>query len=228
MVKVDEKEEAIKLRRNGLSYSEILEHVDVAKSTLSLWLHSVKLAKSQKQRLTKKKMDAARRGSDKVHAKRLEIWKTTKEASAKSILNLCSKDRLLVGAALYWAEGSKEKEYIGRSTSIKFSNSDPSMIILFRKWLREFFNISATAITYELYIHETADINSSKRWWADKLEINENCIRVYLKRNKINSIRKNSGNNYHGLIRMYVPSSTMSTRVISGWIDGICERWGVV
>lgn len=49
-----EKLKAIKLRREGLSYREILRYVPVAKSTLSLWLRDVGLAKRQTQRLTKK------------------------------------------------------------------------------------------------------------------------------------------------------------------------------
>jgi len=45
---------AIELRKKGLSYSEILKCVPVAKSTLSLWLRSVGLSKKQRQRLTDK------------------------------------------------------------------------------------------------------------------------------------------------------------------------------
>ena len=50
------KERAIKLRREGLSYSEILQKIPVAKSTLSLWLRSIGLSKKQVQRLTEKKL----------------------------------------------------------------------------------------------------------------------------------------------------------------------------
>jgi len=60
--KVLEKQKVIELRKNGLSYREILEQVPVAKSSLSLWLKSVKLASSQKQRLTEKKCASAYRG----------------------------------------------------------------------------------------------------------------------------------------------------------------------
>jgi len=46
--KFKEKEKAIKLRKRGFSYSEILREIPVAKSTLSLWLRSVGLAKKQR------------------------------------------------------------------------------------------------------------------------------------------------------------------------------------
>ena len=43
--KKKEKAKAIRLRRKGKSYNEILEKVPVAKSTLSRWLRDVSLAK---------------------------------------------------------------------------------------------------------------------------------------------------------------------------------------
>lgn len=48
------KEKAVALRKEGKVYSEILKEVPVAKSTLSLWLRDVGLAKAQKQRITQK------------------------------------------------------------------------------------------------------------------------------------------------------------------------------
>ena len=61
--KIKEKNKAIELRQKGLSYKEILEQIPVAKSSLSLWLKSVKLSTNQKQRLTDKKRLSALRGA---------------------------------------------------------------------------------------------------------------------------------------------------------------------
>jgi hypothetical protein len=46
--KFTEKEKAIKLRKSGATYSEVLREVPVSKSTLSLWLRDVGLSKTQK------------------------------------------------------------------------------------------------------------------------------------------------------------------------------------
>ena len=56
MSKPEEKWKAVELRRKGLSYREILQHVPVAKSTLSLWLRTVGLSRPQTQRLTEKRL----------------------------------------------------------------------------------------------------------------------------------------------------------------------------
>src|SRR5207249_316451 len=67
LAKPVERERAIELRRHGLSYREIRAQVPVAKSTLSLWLRQVGLAKAQRQRLTERRLAAAHRGSQKRH-----------------------------------------------------------------------------------------------------------------------------------------------------------------
>ena len=53
-MKLKLKEKAVKFRKQGLSYSEILKQIPVAKSTLSLWLKSVNLSNKQSQRLAEK------------------------------------------------------------------------------------------------------------------------------------------------------------------------------
>ena len=58
--KIKEKEKAIILRKRGMTYSEILDVVSVAKSTLALWLQSVNLSKKQKQRITEKRLASSR------------------------------------------------------------------------------------------------------------------------------------------------------------------------
>ncbi len=224
--KLKEKQKAIELRKKGFSYSEILKEVSVAKSTLSLWLKDVGLSSTQKQRLTDKKLAAMQRGAQIVHRLRMERWNKIKMQASGEINKLSKEERWLMGIALYWAEGSKEKEN-GRCTPIKFSNSDLSMILIFRDWLREFLDISKENMKYELYIHERADWKSAQKFWALQLKIQPESIRIYFKPHNFNPKRKNIGKKYVGLIRLCVFNSIPLTRKISGWVEGICKNWGV-
>lgn len=226
ILKLKEKEKAIELRKNGFSYSEILREVSVAKSTLSFWLKNIGLSSTQKQRLTDKKLAAMKRGSEKVHRLRMERWNKIKTQASSEINKLSKEERWLLGIALYWAEGSKEKEN-GHSTGIKFSNSDMSMILIFRSWLREFFEISEENMKYELYIHERADWKSAQNFWASRLKIQPENIRIYFKPHNSNPKRKNIGKEYVGLIRLCISDSIFITRKISGWVEGIYKNWGV-
>ncbi len=104
------KEKAIALRRRGLSYSEILKEVSVAKSTLALWLQSVNLSKKQTQRLTEKKLLSARRGGMARHTARIALTQKIYQEARKDIRHLTKRELWLAGVLLYWAEGSKERD----------------------------------------------------------------------------------------------------------------------
>jgi hypothetical protein len=218
-----EKEKAIKLRKDGFSYSEILKQIPVAKSTLSLWLKSVGLAKEQKQKITEKRLAGALRGAMARKNQRIKLTKEIKDRARNDVERIDKKDLWLIGVSLYWAEGAKEKEN-GTRAGIKFSNSDPKMILLFLKWLKEIISISNSELVYELYIHENSDIAKAQKYWSEILSIKKNIIRTYLKKNKIKTTRKNTGNDYYGLICLKVNKSFNLNRKVSGWIEGICEK----
>jgi len=221
-----EKQQAITLRKKGLSYREILQRVSVAKSTLSLWLRDVGLAKPQRQRLTLKKISAMRRGWETIHAQKLKRIALIKDEAFREVGMISKRDRWILGTALYWAEGAKEKN--GTATLLKFSNSDVAMVTIFRNWLTEFLHIPKDKLKYDLYIHESADWQRSKKWWAGHMNIPSVLIRVYFKRHSPKTHRHNTGKEYHGLLRIEVARSTALTRKVMAWVEKICKQCGIV
>src|SRR3989344_8872039 len=123
-MKAKEKEhtEAIVLRKNGLTYNEILKKIPVAKSTLSLGLREVGLAKPQLQRISEKKRAAEQHGADAKRRIRVERTEGIYDTAREEIGNLSKRELRLVGATLYWAEGSKAKPH-SASTGIDFGNT---------------------------------------------------------------------------------------------------------
>lgn len=222
LAKNNEKENAIKFRKQGFSYSEILQQIPVAKSTLSLWLRDIGLAKRQKQQLTEKRLAAIKKGGAARKSQRIEKENAIKKTAQKHIKTINDYELLLIGATLYWAEGSKQKEY-SPSVGVIFSNSDLSMIKVFLRFLNKICNIKKNEIFFELFIHETADCKVAQNWWSEKLNIDvEKFQKVYFKKNFIKKIyRKNISNDYHGQLRIRVQNSTDLNRKISGWINGI-------
>ena len=108
--KKKEKELAIHLRRKGKSYSEILAKIPVAKSTLSLWLREIGLSKPHKQKLTEKRLLAARRGGETRKKQRLEFTKSIYKKTSDDIDKISKRDLWLMAVMLYLAVGSKEKK----------------------------------------------------------------------------------------------------------------------
>ena len=221
------KTKAFELRRKGLSYSEILKEIPVAKSTLSLWLRSVGLSKRQKQRLTEKKLSAMRRGADTKRQQRLDAIEQTYKETKKDIKLLTKKDLWLAGIMLYWAEGSKQKKG-NVSQGALFSNSDPLTIQLYVKWLKEILGIINEDIMVELYIHETGNVNRALQYWSKILSCDKSRFKVYFKKNKIRTNRQNTSGSYYGLIRIGVRRSSMLNRKIFAWIGHITKYWGIV
>ncbi len=216
--------QAIKLRKKGLSYSEILKGIPVAKSTLALWLQSVDLSKKQKQRLTDKKLASALRGGIKRREQRLALVSSITKTAKKEIRSVSNRELFLIGIALYWAEGSKQKAHMV-SNRVRFSNSDPKMIKLFLLWLDKICGIKSPNIRCDLYTHEGANVIKSKTFWEK--EINMPIQGIYYKKPK-NTKRKNIGDNYFGLVSINVKRSTNLNRKINGWVEGICDYWGIV
>lgn len=129
-MKNDFKQAAIDLRSSGLSYSEILKEIHVSKSTLSLWIRSISLTESQKERLKLKKVHNIANAQYKNRQRRIERTNLIKVKAKQEIQKVTKFDLLLMGVMLYWAEGVKQKDH-DASQGICFSNSDPYMLRLF-------------------------------------------------------------------------------------------------
>lgn len=218
-----QKIKAIKLRKEGMSYSEILKMVPVAKSTLSIWLKSVDLSKPQQQRLTAKKLAAAKRGGAARKKMRIDTTAEIVDRSKKQIGVVSNRELFLIGAVLYWAEGTKEKEGTPGS-GIQFTNSDPKMLRIFLLWLRNVCMIDEEKIHFQIYLHETSAVRVREvvKYWTRNLGINEDRLgTVYFKKNKLTTKRKNTGELYFGLIKIKVRQSSGLVRSISGWVNGV-------
>lgn len=221
------REQAINLRREGKSYSEIRSQVLVAKSTLSEWFKLVELTFPQKQRITQKRLDAATRGAKAKRERRIAEVQHYIHNGKKQIGSLSKQDLFLIGTTLYWAEGSKQNTR-SPSTGIIFGNSDYRMLLIFIEWLKQ-LGITEEEIRFELYVHmdRRADIPAFQQWWSEKIRIPLGKInKVYLKRGNPKTKRSNVGDLYHGLLRIKVSSSTILNRRVNGWVEGIVASLG--
>jgi hypothetical protein len=226
--KLDLKAKAVEFRRKGFSYSEILRHVHVSQSSLSLWLKDIKLTDEQKIRLDEKGNQARKLGSMALKADRIKRTKNIVSRAKSEIKTIDKKDLMLIGIILYWAEGSKQKEH-NVSKEVTFSNSDPRMIQVYIKWLIKCLEISTNRIAFEIYIHKShrKTISELKSYWSGVTGFPESKFgRVYFKKNKIHTIRKNRGPDYSGVLRICIKKSTDLNRKIYGWVEGVHEKVG--
>jgi len=224
------KTRAIRLRLKGHSYSEILKDINVSKSTLSLWLRGVCLTDSQQLNIRLKKHRGQKRGAFIRMASRISRENILITDAAREIRNVSKRELFLIGVALHWSEGSKSKDY-NPSVGVKFSNSDPLMILVYLKWLHNCLRISSDRIFADIYIHEShkQNIEMIKDKWCQTLGRPHKFIRhVYYKKEKVKSNRRVNSDLYIGLLRVNISASSELNRKIVGWIRGIVKQWGVV
>ena len=167
IIKTEEKENAITLRKQGKTYTEILRVIPVAKSTLGLWLKEAKLSKAENQKFTESKRLASLRGGQAKKKQRIEKQNKIFSEEKSKIKTLSEYEFFLMGVCLYWAEGTKEKEYRPGS-GVAFSNMDPKMIILFLKWLDKICKIDKNMIGFEIMVHEShrERLAEVRKYWS--------------------------------------------------------------
>ena len=110
-MKPAERCQALQLRRDGTSYQDIRRQLGVAKSTLWRWLKVEGLVETQPQRLTELRRAAQRRGAEAVRAKYVAHTQALIAHARQQVGRLSWRELWILGIALYWAEGTKQKAH---------------------------------------------------------------------------------------------------------------------
>ncbi|MDQ1697867.1 MAG: hypothetical protein QOJ03_3220 [Frankiaceae bacterium] len=222
--KPDLRRDCRRLRANGHTYEEIAARTGASKGSLSLWLRDVRGAPSIRQRKTARPSRrelpyarAARAAADCTRAKRRTI-------AAHALGSVSARELLMAGVALYLAEGSKAKPWRPRDRQVVFINSDPAILYVFLAWL-DLIGVAESRRTYRLSIHESADTAVHEAWWAKSLGLDVRSFRrASLKRHKPLTVRKNTGDNYHGCLVVRVLRPAALYDAVEGWWQRlVCE-----
>lgn len=189
----------------------------MSKSSVSLWVRDM----PRPERLTE---EACRKRSSETFSKYWASEQPLREAARQAdvraaeaeIGQLNDREVLIAGAIAYWCEGSKSKPY-RRIDQVAFINSDPALIRFFMRFLAV-AGVERERLACRLYIHESADIDAAQRFWLDVTGLEPTQFaRPTVKRHQPTTVRKNTGNEYHGCLRVNVRRSTRLYRTIEGW-----------
>ncbi len=221
---VDKKKEAILLRSQGFTYSEIVSRLQVSKASLSLWIKDVILPDSYFRKIEHKKFIAHHKAKISNRTRRLLRSSEVIKQARLEVDEINYQELLYIGVMLYWAEGSKQKAH-NVSEGVTFGNTDVEMMKIFLIWLKEVCSVDLVdSCTYELFIHESADYLRARMVWAQELGISGSYIRVRFKRHRLDTNRRININTYKGLVRVHVKKSTDLNRRIQGLTQEISMR----
>lgn len=165
-MKKAEKEKALQLRREGLTFSEIRRQIPVSKGTLSLWLRGTILSQDQLDSLTKRSASARAESAERVRevhrTRRLARWASFREAADREWAARSRSPTFLFGLALYAGEGAKTR------WSPSVSNCDPRLLIR----TIEFFNLlgfETKQLRAGVHIHDRSLAPTALKYWSDSL-----------------------------------------------------------
>ncbi|MFE6739228.1 hypothetical protein [Streptomyces tubercidicus] len=217
--KDDLRTRARELRRQGLTYDQIQLELGCSKSSISLWVRDLPKPPPRRTPAEQARIAREKRWEHELAVRDRER-RETKSAATREVGGLSDRELLLTGAALYWAEGTKDKPH-NRREHVQFVNSDPGVIEVFLAWLH-LLGVEPDRIAYRVMIHESADVKAAERYWAGLVGVDAATLqKTTLKKHNPKTTRKNVGEGYHGCLVIRVLQSAELYRRIEGWWYGI-------
>jgi hypothetical protein len=164
-----DKDQALKLRLSGKSYSQISKILNIPKSTLSVWLKNVSLSEKAKVTIQSRTNAPAilklieRNKNQTVLAKKRheEIYRQ----AIKEAHKLLDDPLFIAGASLYWAEGYKKGWEESKWKSIDFANADAKMIKIMMLFFKKFLSIPEDDIKIQIMLHNKSDEQKAMNYW---------------------------------------------------------------
>lgn len=161
------KSKAIKLRRRGKTYSDInhILQTNIPKSTLSGWFKGIVLSKNSSERLerniSKKLKTAQLMGLESIFMKRQKYLHEILNGNLAHIKHFDSSSLKLMLSILYLAEGAKYKS----SNSPRLGSTDPKIIQLYLKLLRNCYEIDDQKIRIRIQCRYDQNLEKLELYW---------------------------------------------------------------
>ncbi len=212
MTRFIDKQKAIDLRKQGMSYSQIKTKLGISKSTLSSWLKEMPLSKKRISELRDNNETRIERFRNTMRKKRELRLSKIYNKQKKIIFPLSSKEFFIAGLFLYWGEGSKSY-----NSTLGMSNTDPAIIKFFIKWISICFKVPRKKLSVQLQLYKDMDIEQEKKYWSQILSIPEKqFIKPYIKETFRKNITHNKGGFGHGTCNIRIGNARLTEKVLMG------------
>ena len=212
------KEEARRLRREeGWSIKRIAREVHAAQSTVSLWVRDIDLTPAQRRVLHDWTESARRAGNARTTARARAIRAA---AQADGRARALDDDPLhRAGCMLYWAEGSKQRN------SVRFTNSDADMILLFVRFLRDCYGVpnSRLRLTCNCFTNNGLSLREIEDWWVQRLSLDRSSLSPSI----VNRPSRASKGKHRVLRYGTVRITVFSTAIVQSIFGAIQEYAGI-
>lgn len=207
---ISTKTEAIDLRLQGASYSQIKEKLGVSKSTLSGWLKKYPLSRERIRELrdfSEKRIESFR---NTMRLKREYRQNQVYKKERKHLIPLTDKELYIAGLMLYWGEGTKTTP---ATTSL--SNTNPDIVKFFVFWLINILHIPKNKVFVKLHLYSDMNREQETKFWSDELKLPTSQFKnPHLKSSTLSGLTYKSFD--HGTCNIIIYSRDLTEKVIHG------------
>lgn len=207
-----------------MSIKDISRQLGVSKGSVSMWCQDIILTDAQSAVLRQKQVASGNigraAGAQMNKQKRLDAINFHKINGKKQIQSLSKRDLMMLGVGLYWGEGVKSRTGVAALV-----NSDPSVILIGKRWFQECLGVALEEFRPYIYISE---IHKNRAlaitaFWSSYLDIPEIQFKdiIFLK-NRPKKIYENH-DVYYGVVSLRIKKGTDLKYKILGLIEG-CKK----
>lgn len=146
-------------------------------------------------------------------------------SSSMEVGMLSDRELMILGGALYWAEGYKRplkrngKELIAHYVS--FTNSDVAMAKVFLKCMTQICGVEISKIKVEARIFKHHNADEVVGYWSGELGIpKENFVKTYAGISSASAGKRPYNRLPYGVIQIRINNTNLFYRIM-GWIEGL-------
>jgi hypothetical protein len=206
------REKARQLRlEQDLTIDEIADRLAVSRTTVYFWVGDL----PRPQRCISRSTPSQRQGNRAMQAKYKRLRDEAYELGHWEFPRLARVPTFTDFVCLYIAEGYKRSR-----NTVQVGNSDPAVIKVADRWMREF---SRRSMGYWVQHHADQRFDDLAAFWSIQLAIPPGVIQFQRKSNS-SQLKHRTWRSKHGVLTVRTNDTLFRAR-LQGWVDRIRESW---
>lgn len=218
-MKPEKREEARRLRQQGLSINQICKQMGAAKSSVSMWIRDIQLTDEQKKALEIQHY-AYRAQANGGATNSRKFRELRRQYQEEGRLKARENDPLhLAGCMLYWGEGTKARN------ALTLANSDPDLLCFYLRFLRESLMVEEIQITLRIMCYTNNGLTQAdiENYWLEKFQLPHECLGKTL----VNMQPRSSQQKGRKLLYGTCDIAIYNTRLVQHVLGAIQEYTGI-
>ena len=211
----NDREQAMVLRRSGMTYSDIKARLGIPRSTLSTWFKDQQWSEEVTRETIRRRVDASKirlMVLNAIRGSRLKkIYEEARQDAIGDYGELKLHPLFIAGVMTYWAHGDKTSK-----SRVSVSSCDPAVIKIFNLFLR---NVCAVEkLRVNLLLGQNIDEEASKAYWIEKSALQ---AAYFTKIVKI-TLKSRTQKQKYGVCNVTVNSAYLKNKILK-WLELLIE-----